>query len=52
MLQASFVCNNYYCIENKPAERLTSLKQPERTQKSCSQLKPIIWSADPEHKVI
>jgi len=46
MLQASFACNNYYCIENKLAERLASLKQPEWIQKGSSQAKPIIWSAD------
>ena len=28
------------------------LKQPEWIQKGCSQLKPIIWSADHEHNVI
>ena len=52
MLQASFACNNYYCTEKKLDERLASLKQPYWIQKGCSQLKPIIWSADPEHKVI
>jgi len=52
VLQASFTCNNYYCIENKLAERLASLKQPEWIQKGCSQSKPFIWSADPEHNVI
>jgi len=51
VLQASFACNNYYCTENKLAERLASLKQPEWIQKGCSQLKPIIWSADPEPEV-
>ena len=48
MLQASFACNNYYCTENKVAERLASLKQPGRIQKAYNQSKPIIWSAGPE----
>jgi len=52
VLQASFTCNNYYCTENKLAERLASLKKTEWIQKGCRQLKPIIWSADPEHNVI
>ena len=42
MLQASFACNNYYCTENKLAERLASLKQPGWIQKGYSQSKPII----------
>jgi len=37
MLQASFTCNNYYCIENKLAERLASLKQLGWNQKGYSQ---------------
>jgi len=45
---ASFACNNYYCTENKLAERLASLKQPGRIQKAYNQSKPIIWSDDPE----
>jgi len=52
MLQASFACNNYYCTENKLAGRFASLKQPEWIQTGCNQLKPIIWSADPEYNVI
>jgi len=52
MLQASFACNNYYCTENKLAGRLASLKQPEWIQTGCNQLKPVIWSADPEYNVI
>jgi len=48
MLQASFACNNYYCTENKLAERLASLKQPGRIQKAYNQSKPTIWSAGPE----
>jgi len=52
MLHASLPVANYYCTENKLAERLTSLKQPVQIQKGYSQSKPIIKSADPNNNVI
>jgi len=51
MLQASCL-QQLYCIENKLAERLTTLKLPGQIQKSYSQSKLIIKSADPKDNVI
>jgi len=48
LLQVSFACNNYCCTKAKPAESLTSLKQPKRIEKNHNQSKLIIQSADTE----
>jgi len=50
VLQASCL-QQLSCVENKLAERLTSLKQPGQIQKGYSQSKPIIKSADSEENV-
>jgi len=39
VLQASFACNNYYCTENRLAERLASLKQPGWIKKGLQPIK-------------
>jgi len=51
MLQASCL-QQLYCIKNKLAGRLTTLKQPGQIEKSYSQSKCIIKSADPKDNVI